>query len=536
MKLFQRKKQQLEDLKASFGKIKEEDYDFESISKYHNRKDNSGYFQVISEKTCNDLDFEQLFQFLDRTTSKVGQQHLYHRLRCLSRDNATLETMERLVQRFQKEEDLRLDTQYLLTKLTDPEACYIADLFQTDYKKPPQWYFVIPLLSLTNVISLVLSFFMPQYLLIVLVVTIANLIIHYWNKRNVYEYITSIPQLLRMYKVAKSLLTKIPESEPTNLPHILANMNNVRNKMSIFKLESGILDDMKAISDTLFELVKIVFLVEPIVLFKVLNQLEDKKEEIEVVHTFIGTLDTAISIASLRKGLDNFCRPTITGPQKRLEAITCVHPLMEQCVPNSIALHDTSMLLTGSNMSGKTTFIRTIGINVLTALTINTCFAESFTLPRLRLYSAIRITDDLMNDRSYYFEEVVTIKEMMAQGGKEVQNLFLLDELYKGTNTIERISGGKAVLSYLNQGNNIVMVSTHDVELTDLLNQEYMLSHFTESVSDRTIDFDYKLKPGRLTSRNAIKILEMNDYPAEVIREARELAEEMDEKKMLLAN
>jgi DNA mismatch repair ATPase MutS len=133
-----------------------------------------------------------------------------------------------------------------------------------------------------------------------------------------------------------------------------------------------------------------------------------------------------------------------------------------------------------------------------------------------------------MNDKSYYFEEVLTIKEMIEKSQMPESNLFLLDEIFKGTNTIERISAGKAVLSYLNSGNNIVFVSTHDIELTEMLKDSYELYHFSEKVDNKTVDFDFKLKNGKLKNRNAIRILEINDYPEEIISEAIEISKELD--------
>jgi DNA mismatch repair ATPase MutS len=179
-------------------------------------------------------------------------------------------------------------------------------------------------------------------------------------------------------------------------------------------------------------------------------------------------------------------------------------------------------------MSGKTTFIRSIGINLITGLTINTCFAEAMSIPRIRIYSAIRISDNLMNDKSYYFEEVLTIKNMIQKSSDGKPNLFLLDEIFKGTNTIERISAGKAVLSKLSKNDNIVFISTHDIELTDMLAGEYELYHFSEIVNENNVDFDYKLKEGKLKSRNAIKILQINDYPDDIINEAIEISETLD--------
>jgi DNA mismatch repair ATPase MutS len=278
----------------------------------------------------------------------------------------------------------------------------------------------------------------------------------------------------------------------------------------------------------MMELIKIVFLIEPLLLFGTLKRIDTKRTEIEDVFKFVGEIDTIVSIASLRNGLDHFCIPQIIDGQKRLVAQKVYHPLIENCVKNSLKVNDKSILLTGSNMSGKTSFIRTIAINAITGLTLNTCFAEQFSLSRVHIFSAIRISDDLMNDKSYYFEEVITIKEMIDHCKNTHLNLFLLDELFKGTNTVERISAGKAVLSSLNKGNNIVFVSTHDIELADLLKDEYDLYHFSEIVDQNTVDFDYKLKEGKLKNRNAIRILQINDYPSDIINDAIEISEELD--------
>jgi len=278
----------------------------------------------------------------------------------------------------------------------------------------------------------------------------------------------------------------------------------------------------------MLEIVKALFLLEPLLLFGVLEQLETKRKEIENVFVFVGYIDSLISIASLRQGLGYYCVPEVSVENKILKADEMYHPLIANCVSNSIATDKKSILLTGSNMSGKTSFIRTIGINALTALTLNTCFARSFNLSRVKIFSAIRISDDLMNDKSYYFEEVLTIKEMIERSQEEDNNLFLLDEIFKGTNTIERISAGKAVLSYLNNKNSMVFVSTHDIELTDLLDGSYELYHFSEKVDNKTVAFDFILKVGKLKNRNAIRILEINDYPEKIISEAIELSKEFD--------
>jgi len=518
----------------AFGNVKADLFDFEYIESYFRKKDNSTDFQTLSDKTCNDLDFQELFMFIDRTNSKVGQQYLYNRLRNIPTDSTEYIRREKLVDEFTNNPDFRLSVQSQLSKLNDREVYYIASLFQDEILPTPKWYFIVPLLSFASVLSFIMAFFNPVFFFVILGLSIINIVIHFWNKKNLYNYFSSIPQLSKLNGIAQELYKNdiLKEINP-NLMKSASVINKVSNRMSFFNLQVEIQSDQRILFWAMLELVKIVFLIEPLFLFGTLKRIDTKRTEIENVFLFVGEIDAIVSIASLRKGLKNFCTPKIIDGQKILFAQEVYHPLIENCVTNNLKVNDKSILLTGSNMSGKTSFIRTIAINVITGLTLNTCFAEHFSMPRMRVYSAIRISDDLMNDRSYYFEEVMTIKEMIDKSRDSNLNLFLLDEIFKGTNTVERISAGKAVLSSLNNDNNIVFVSTHDIELADLLKDEYELYHFSEIVDHKTVDFDYKLKEGKLKNRNAIRILQINDYPESIIKEAIEISEELDKINML---
>ncbi len=516
-------------LTASFGKMKEDAFAFDFIERYFKKKDKSGSFHFLSEKSCNDLDFKELFMYVDRTTSRVGQQYLYDRLRTVPKSGDELSSQEQLVNKIGNDPELRVNLQLQLEKLGTDEAYYITSLFHETYIEEPKWFFVTRLLSFTNLLSLVLLPFNPQLIFVLTGVFILNAGIHFWNKRNLYQYLASIPQLLRLNDVAKALLkSEIFLEKKRDLDESIATIDKVRNKMSFFKLTSKLESDVEIIFWAVLEFFKILFLLEPLFLFGILKQLDTKRKEIEEIFSFVGYADFLISIAFLRRGLDQYCIPEITNSNKTLEATAIYHPFIVNCVANSIQVKEKSILLTGSNMSGKTSFIRTIGINVITGLSLNTCFAENLSLPRTCIFSAIRISDDLMNDKSYYFEEVLTIKEMIDHGRSGKPNLFLLDEIFKGTNTVERISAGKAVLSYLAKSDNIVFVSTHDIELADLLKEEYVLYHFSEKIDQKSIDFDFKLKEGKLRNRNAIRILQINDYPDEIIGEAIEISKELD--------
>ena len=530
-----RKKRIKEKLLGEFGNLKTDSFDFEYIDSYFRKKDHATAFQTLSDKTCNDLDFRELFMFIARTNSKVGQQYLYNKLRSIPVDSKVNTRNERLLDEFTNNADFRVSVQSQLSKLNDREVFYIASLFQDEILQPPKWYFVVPLLSFASVLSFILAFFNPVFFLVILGLSIVNIVIHYRNKKNLFNYFSSIPQLSKLNGVAQELYKQdiLKEINP-NLMQSASVINKVNNRMSFFNLEVEMQNDQRILFWAILELVKIVFLIEPLFLFGTLRRIDTKRKEIEDVFLFVGEIDALVSIASLRKGLTNFCIPKIIDGQKRLSAQEVYHPLIENCVKNKLNVNDKSILLTGSNMSGKTSFIRTIAINVITGLTINTCFAAQFSMPQMCVFSAIRISDDLMNDRSYYFEEVMTIKEMIDKSKSASLNLFLLDEIFKGTNTVERISAGKAVLSALNEENNIVFVSTHDIELADLLKNEYDLYHFSEIVDNKTVDFDYKLKAGKLKNRNAIRILQINDYPESIIKEAIEISEELD--KITLSN
>ncbi|HEY0743910.1 MAG TPA: DNA mismatch repair protein MutS, partial [Chryseosolibacter sp.] len=180
---------------------------------------------------------------------------------------------------------------------------------------------------------------------------------------------------------------------------------------------------------------------------------------------------------------------------------------------------------TGSNMSGKTTFLRSMLINSLMAQTIYTCFAASFKTPVLKQYSSIRIQDDVVDGKSLYFQEVHTMHELLKASDEDAPGIFVLDEVFKGTNTVERIAASKAILTYLNKGNNIVLVATHDLELTQLLQSEYDLYHFTEVIENNVLTFDHRIKEGQLRTRNAIRVLELSHYPIKIVSEAQQLSE-----------
>jgi DNA mismatch repair ATPase MutS len=140
--------------------------------------------------------------------------------------------------------------------------------------------------------------------------------------------------------------------------------------------------------------------------------------------------------------------------------------------------------------------------------------------------TSIGRADSILEGTSYYRAEVEAMGELLARRGAEPA-LVLIDELFRGTNSVERVAAAKAVLEALDRGDDLIIVATHDVELLAML-PGYASFHFREEVRDGALHFDYRLHDGPSSTRNALAILELAGYPAEVVAEARRLAEERD--------
>jgi hypothetical protein len=197
------------------------------------------------------------------------------------------------------------------------------------------------------------------------------------------------------------------------------------------------------------------------------------------------------------------------------------HPLIprSQRVPNDLDLRGEGhmVLVTGSNMSGKSTFLRTVGINVCLAQAGGPVCATRFSWSWLQLYCCIRVTDALDEGLSYFYAEVKRLKVILdaVHAINTYPVLFLIDEIYRGTNNRERLAGSEAFVQVLQKTRGLGMISTHDLELTQLAdtNGHIRNAHFQESVEDGTLHFDYQLRPGPCPTTNALRIMAQEGLP-----------------------
>ena len=196
------------------------------------------------------------------------------------------------------------------------------------------------------------------------------------------------------------------------------------------------------------------------------------------------------------------------------------HPLIaeEQKVVNDFTLNEIGemVILTGSNMSGKSTFLRTLGVNLCLAYAGTTVNATSLHTALFRLYTCIKVSDSVTDGYSYFYAEVRRLKGLLIALEHEGYPLFfLIDEIFKGTNNRERLIGSRAYIHALVGQNCLGAISTHDLELVKIADELPGISnyHFREEVVNGEMIFDYLLRPGPCPTTNALKIMQMEGLP-----------------------
>ncbi len=226
---------------------------------------------------------------------------------------------------------------------------------------------------------------------------------------------------------------------------------------------------------------------------KDLTSLFESVAKIEVMASFaiIGIDNEVYSVPELGENID---------------AKGIYHPLVKNCISNDFKLQG-GVILTGSNMSGKTTFMRTLGINQVLFNAGGLVCAKSFKSTYLPIYTSLRANDMLKEGISTFYAEILRMKKA-NEGIKEGKALILIDEIFKGTNAYERINASFKVIEKFNEYNALFIISTHDFELCDALN--ILNYHFSEEYdNDNKISFDYKIKEGKCETKNALYLLKM---------------------------
>jgi DNA mismatch repair ATPase MutS len=208
-------------------------------------------------------------------------------------------------------------------------------------------------------------------------------------------------------------------------------------------------------------------------------------------------------------------------PQTIFQAQELGHPLipLEKKVTNSFGLNALGevVIVTGSNMAGKSTFLRTLGVNLCLAYAGGPVNAQSFTTSLFRLFTCLRVTDSVTDGYSYFYAEVRRLHALLdaLKQPDQAPLFFLVDEIFKGTNNRERLIGSRSFVKALVGRNCVGLISTHDLELVKLADSvpQVRNNHFREEVIEGHMAFDYILRAGPCPTTNALKIMAMEGLP-----------------------
>lgn len=515
-------------LKNSYGKPSTRKYsedEFELIRHFY--EESAGEDYSVDDITWNDLGLDDIYKAMNISNSSAGQEYLYKMLRIPAKTKEELKETDRLADFFDSNEEKRLEIQRKYVKLGFTRLISLSDYLGliSELKTGSN---VVHYLSLAALVAalLVCLFADPVIGIFLIIASVSFSVISYYKyKAKVEPYFICIRQLVNMLSAAKS----VSELNYSELEKYNTRFNEINTKFSsivknTFLLSTGNVDG--SIVEMLLDYIRMLTHVDLIKFNSMVKKLAKHEEDMYDLMNTLGYLEACICVASFRRWLPYWCRPEFTGNSSGtgvtvggagLEVKEIFHPMIAEPVANSIRA-DKHILVTGSNASGKSTFLKTVAINAVLAQTVFTSTSKEYKAPMYRVYSSMSLKDDLSSNCSYYIVEIKSLKRILDAVDIEDKRpvLCFVDEVLRGTNTVERIAASSEILKSLRYKNVLCFAATHDIELTAILEKFYDNYHFQEEVTDDDVKFNYKLFKGPATTRNAIKLLKIMGYDRQI--------------------
>jgi len=525
-----------ESLRADWGAPVDRERDMTAISSYHFAMAGADTAApALDDRTWADLNMDEIFAVLDRTHSSIGQQALYRRLRAAPQA-PHLAAFECVADRIGRDPVARERVQVGLAKLSDKAGYDLFLLAQPHILKTEPWFILFPIVAAMMVAALVLAVFWTPALIIVAVgvaIGLATRVVVEPYMRLVIGPFRQLGPLIAVADQFRSLGIAGAEPIVGHLERDVARLARLRRVASWVSRDASSGADLASIA---LEYLNTIFLFDANAAYFGGRDLRERSAELLRVIDAVGDIDAAVSVASFRAGSADWTRPVVLPSGRPATLCDVRHLLVPGAVPNSIVLAPPhGVIITGSNMSGKSTFLRTVGTTMVMAQTINTCAASRYEAPPFMVRSCIGRNDDIVAGKSYYIVEVESVLGLVRASETTLAHLFLFDELFRGTNAVERIAAGEAVLAQIalpRDGGatpHVVIAATHDHELVDLLRDTHAPYHFTDTVGPEGLTFEYRLESGPATTRNAITLLELNGAPRELVERALRRAAVLDD-------
>lgn len=484
-----------------------------ALSRYFNLKKPSTY---VDDITYDDLDFIEVFKLIDNSLSSIGSEYIYRELRNIQTNEDILLARNNLIEYFQNNEKNRIETQKKLFNIGKVKFSVYEKLVDIVSAKKISLIFEIVMLILMS-LSLIMTTYDGRYFIGFIVLVMINITMYLtrFNKYNSYfltfRVIINIVRFFNKFKFEDYYVNE----------RYRAKVNNINKKLSSMrKLHYLINYDNHDIFSIIYGYINMILHIDIIASNLMLRKTLKNIDIIIEAYELIGEIELAISVASFRELNTNFTKPNFSN-KVVFEAEELCHPLLFDGVKNSLYA-DRAVLITGSNASGKSTFLKTIAINQILAQTIYTVIAKKYYTTFFDIKTSMAIRDKLFSNESYFIVEIKSIKRLIDSSNTDVPLMCFIDEILRGTNTAERIAAAKVILEKLSLSNCLCFAATHDLELTYLLDKTYDNYYFREHITDNDVQFDYVLREGRSNTRNAIALLGIIGFSDDIIKMANE--------------
>ncbi len=509
----------------AYGKIPDKNMNSEKAEslKYYYKEHSTLY--DIDDITWNDLNMDNVYKLMNSCNSAYGEEYLYALLRRPEISQDKLKERGKLINIFAGDKQLRNELSMrfasmgIMKKISVFE--YMGSLKNAVLEGAGIHFFLDFLFAL----AVAYIFINPPFGIIATILMLfINIITYFKYKTKVENFFVIIGFIVRSLDSAKAMTNGVKNEDIKpyidRLKECIKQFSGMRHGAWLVSSSSTNSSDLAQIMLDYLRMIFHLDLIKFNLMYKTF--LNKEKYFFEIFET-VGLLDSMIAVASFRELMGRNCEPVFKS-EKKISADGMYHPLIEEPIPSSFST-DMSVLLTGSNASGKSTFLKTVAINQILSQTVYTALAKSFETTFFNVMSSMALKDDIIGGQSYYIVEIRSLKRIIERMNEEVPLLVFIDEVLKGTNTLERIAASSRILLSLATSKSLCFAATHDIELTFILENYYKNYHFEEQVSENEVIFDYTLRDGRAVTRNAIKLLSILGYPDEIIESATQMAQ-----------
>lgn len=518
-------------MEKEWGQVPTQEYTeekYNSLQFYYNQLEKDA--GEIDSITWNDLDMDQIFMTINNTGSAAGEEYLFAMLHRLSFSKEELAERNRLMEHFTKNKQARQALQEQFMRMGKEKNISVYEYIHLLHllKREGNTAHYASIAAMTAAFAGI--FIQPVAgVLAVIFVGVYNAFTYYKRKSEIEKYFTVVSHLIRMMDSMKAL-SMLTDKEISAYTKKIASTLKV---FAGFRKGARIVAGKRPTGDLLeglVDYVRMLFHIDLIKFNQMMKVFDNNEAELTKLFETAGYLDAMIAAASFRVLMRDWCVPELSLCEENpfLEVKEIYHPMLDEPVKASLK-ESRSVLITGSNASGKSTFIKTLAINAILAQTINTAMAQEYHASFFQVASSMALRDDIFSKESYYIVEIKSLKRIADRLNDKIPMLCFVDEVLRGTNTLERIAASAEILSDFASRNAICFAATHDIELTHILEEQYSNYHFQEYVEDDKVLFDYKLYEGRAVSKNAIKLLKMLGYADRITKRAKERAERFEE-------